>query len=264
MKKSATAVSARRRPLVVGNWKMNPGTPREAVRLVEGFRRKLAGGKGVDVCVCPPAIYLGALRAKFPSLSVGLQDVSAFPGEGAHTGDVSASMAKASGVSLVVVGHSERRAQGEADELVARKVAAVLAEGLTAVLCVGERIRDERGEYLRVLAGQIEASLAGVPAAALSRLVVAYEPVWAIGAGKEAIGPQGLLETALYVRKCLRETLGPSRGDAVPIIYGGSVDAENAAALLSEGEVDGFLVGRASLDAHQFAGIVVAAGARKR
>lgn len=261
MKKTSTAASARRRPLVVGNWKMNPATPREAVRLVEGFRRRLAGAKA-DVVVCPPFPYLATLRAKFPSLALGVQDVSA-EAAGAFTGQVSVAIAKASGASFAIVGHSERRALGESDVLVAKKVAAALAGGLSAVLCVGESTRDESGSYLRVLAAQIKASLAGVPAEKLAKLVVAYEPVWAIGAGKAAIGPKELLESALYVRKCLRDALGPDAGGRVPIIYGGSVDAENAGGLIAEGEVDGFLPGRASLDAFQFAGIVAAAAAAR-
>jgi len=264
VKKVGTAVSARRRPLVVGNWKMNPPTLREAIRIITGFRRKVGVSLGrVDIVICPPFPYLAALRAKFSTLPLGVQDISAEK-EGAFTGQVSAAISKSCGASLAIVGHSERRAAGDGDELVARKLAATLGAGLVAVLCVGETSRDLQGSYLRVLAAQIKASLSGVPADKLNKLVVAYEPVWAIGAGKTAIGPRELLEAALYVRKCLRDTLGAKRGAAVPIIYGGSVDGDNAAALISEGEVDGFLPGRASLDPYQFSEIVAAAASARR
>lgn len=248
-------MSPKKPRLVVANWKMAPGSAKDGAKVIAAFNRRKVSG--VHVGWCPPAVMVAPLKAKFRAAEFGVQDVSAETG-GAFTGQVSAAQAKAAGAGFAIVGHSERRALGEDDVLVARKVRAAIAGGLYVLLCVGERERDPAGRYLRDLAGQIQASLAGVTPAEGKKIAVAYEPVWAIGAEKSAIGPAELLETSRFVRKVLRETLGPATGDKVYVLYGGSVDAENAAALASGGEVDGFLVGRASLDPYAFSAIVKA------
>lgn len=235
---------------------MAPESARDGAKIIAAFNRQRVG-KGIHVGWCPPSVQISALKAKFRAAEFGVQDVSAEIG-GAFTGQVSAAQAKAAGAGFAIVGHSERRVLGEDDALIARKVRAAIAGGLYVLLCVGERERDPAGRYLRDLAGQIQASLAGVTPAEGKKIAVAYEPVWAIGAGKSAIGPAELLETSRFVRKVLRETLGPATGDKVYVLYGGSVDAENAATLASGGEVDGFLVGRASLDPYAFAAIAKA------
>lgn len=242
--------------LVVANWKMAPESAKDGIKIIATFNKAKAA-KGTYVGWCPPAVQLPVLKAKFRAAEFGVQDVSA-EAAGAHTGQISAAQAKAAGAGFSIVGHSERRAAGESDALVARKVKAVLAAGMQVLLCVGERERDAGGRYLRDLAGQIAASLDGVDPKAAKMVAVAYEPVWAIGAGKSAIGPVELLETSRFVRKTLREVLGAAVGDKTYILYGGSVDAGNAASLLAGGEVDGFLVGRASLDPYAFAAIVKA------
>ena len=242
--------------LVVANWKMAPESAKDGAKIIAAFNRQKPG-KGTYVGWCPPAVQLSALKAKFRAAEFGAQDVSA-ESAGAHTGQISAAQARAAGAGFALVGHSERRAEGEDDALVARKVRAAIGAGLQVLLCVGESVRDPAGRYLRDLAGQIAASLAGVTSAEAKKIAVAYEPVWAIGAGRSAIGPNELLETSRFVRKTLREVLGSAAGDKIYILYGGSVDAENAASLVEGGEVDGFLVGRASLDPYAFAAIVKA------
>lgn len=235
---------------------MAPESAKDGAKIIAAFNRQRAA-KGVYVGWCPPAVQLSALKAKFRAAEFGGQDVSAEAG-GAHTGEVSAPMLKAAGAGFALIGHSERRAKGETDALVARKVKAAIAAKLQVLLCVGERDRDPAGRYLRDLAAQTAASLEGITPAEAKSVAVAYEPVWAIGAGKSAIGPTELLETSRFVRKVLRDVLGPAAGEKVYVLYGGSVDGENAATLVSGGEVDGFLVGRASLDPYAFAAIVKA------
>jgi triosephosphate isomerase len=248
-------MSPKKPRLVVANWKMAPESAKDGAKIIAGFNRQKVSG--VHVGWCPPAVMLAPLKAKFRAAEFGAQDVSA-EANGAFTGQISAAQAKAAGAGFAIVGHSERRAQGEDDALVARKVRAAIAGGLHVLLCVGERERDAGGRYLRDLAGQIQASLAGVTPPEGKKIAVAYEPVWAIGAGKSAIGPAELLETSRFVRKCLRDTLGPTTGERAYVLYGGSVDGENAAGLVVGGEVDGFLVGRASLDHYAFAAIAKA------
>jgi triosephosphate isomerase len=242
--------------LVIANWKMAPLSAKDGAKIIATFNKQRAG-KGAYVGWTPPSLMLAPLKAKFRAAEFGVQNVSA-EREGAHTGEVSAVQAKAAGAGYAIVGHSERRAMGETDAQVAAKVRAVLEAGMQVLLCVGERDRDDAGRYLRTLAAQIVASLDGVDPKAAKMVAVAYEPIWAIGAGKSAIGPNDLLETARFVRKTLREVLGAEVGDKTYILYGGSVDGDNAAGLVTEGEVDGFLVGRASLDPFAFAAIVKA------
>ncbi len=252
----ATKEVKNRPKLVVANWKMAPVSAKDGIKIIATFNKSKVG-KGTYVGWCPPAVQLAPLKVKFRAAEFGVQNLS-WETEGAHTGEISAAQAKAAGASFAIVGHSERRAAGETDAQVALKVKAALAAGLQTLLCVGERERDAAGKYLRTLAAQIAASLDGVDRKAARMVAVAYEPVWAIGAGKSAIGPRELLETSRFVRKTLREVLGPDVGGKTYILYGGSVDGENAAALVTEGEVDGFLVGRASLDPYAFAAIVKA------
>ncbi len=252
----ATKKGKARPKLVIANWKMAPVSAKDGIKIIATFNRQKAG-KGTYVGWCPPAVQLAPLKAKFRAAEFGVQNLS-WETEGAHTGEISAAQAKAAGAGFAIVGHSERRAAGETDAQVALKVKATLAAGMQVLLCVGENDRDAAGKYLRTLAAQIAASLDGVDRKAAKMVAVAYEPVWAIGAGKSAIGPRELLETSRFVRKCLRDVLGPDVGDKTYVLYGGSVDGDNAHGLVTEGEVDGFLVGRASLDPYAFAAIVKA------
>ena len=246
-------------PLVAGNWKMYK-TPTEGAALARELRQRLdrpGGPDGVDVAVCPPFPALPAVGAALQGsgIALGAQDMH-WEKEGAFTGAVSAGMLVDLGCRFVILGHSERRQHfGETDATVQRKVRAALAAGLTPIVCVGETVAErDAAQTLAVVTRQVGAALEGLPAADLGRLVLAYEPVWAIGTGRTAT-PAQAREIHGALRRLLTERGG---GPATRILYGGSVKAENAAALLREPEIDGALVGGASLVAEQFARIVEA------
>jgi triosephosphate isomerase len=212
------------------------------------------------VVLAPPFPYLEAVartRSGKTSYLLGAQDVH-WEKLGAYTGEVSLPMLKSFGVEYVVVGHSERRAEGETDEVINKKVLAVIKEELVAVLCVGERERDHAGHYLGLIENQIRSACAGLSKSKLNKLVIAYEPVWAIGTGDTAT-PENVHEMKIFIEKVLTDLYGRTFAGKVRIIYGGSVGAKNTALLMSEGMVDGFLVGGASLRASEFCEIVTLA-----
>jgi triosephosphate isomerase len=253
---AASGVPGRRRKLVVGNWKMN-GSRAANGPLLDAL--KAAGQGGCDVAVCPPAPYLADVAARLEGSGIlwGAQDCSSHA-SGAFTGEVSAAMLAEFGCTFVIVGHSERRAlHGESDTLVAEKAERALANGLVPIVCVGETLTErEAGQTASVVGRQL--------AAAIDRLgdriegcVIAYEPVWAIGTGKTA-SP----EEAQAVHAQLRAALaaGTAGGAAVRILYGGSVKADNAALLFGQPDIDGGLIGGASLKAADFIAICRAAG----
>ncbi len=246
--------------LVVANWKMYLSTPTEAKAYVTVLRRYTRSFAGVEAWIAPAVTLLPTLvlALKKSTIRVGAQTVSAYK-DGAHTGDVSAAMLKGAGAKFVIVGHSERRAEGESEEEVRMSLARAVEADLTAVLCVGEKERDDSGNYFGVISAQLNSALQGFPRASASKLVVAYEPVWAIGkAGDKAMSPSELQEMHIFVRKVLADTLGRERALAVPILYGGSIEPENARAHVEEGGVSGFLVGHASADPKSFAAILSA------
>ncbi|MCC7366377.1 MAG: triose-phosphate isomerase [Dehalococcoidia bacterium] len=246
-----------RRPFIAGNWKMNT-TEAEAVALAKGVAEATAGA-ACDVAVCVPFPHLGPVREALRGSPVGLgaQDVYWEP-KGAFTGEVSTAIL-ADYCRYVIIGHSERRQFfGDTDEWVQRKLAAVLASPLDPIVCVGELLEERRsGQTEAVLARQIAEGLKGVELT--PRVTVAYEPVWAIGTGETAT-PEVAQAACAFVRGELRKLCGDV-ADAIRIQYGGSVNAENAAELLSQPDIDGALVGGASLKADQFAVIVKAAPA---
>jgi triosephosphate isomerase len=245
-----------RRKFVCGNWKMHK-TVGEAVALVGELRAGLADAAAVQVAVAPPYTALHAVAGALAGSPVELaaQEVH-WEAQGAFTGAVSPAMLADVGCRHAIVGHSERRQLfGETDEGVRRKVAALFAANVLPIVCVGETLAErEAVRTLEVVERQVRAALAGLPAAALGSLTVAYEPVWAIGTGKTATSGQAQ-EVHAAIRNILRE-LGGSAGDAVRIQYGGSVKPENAAELMSQPDVDGALVGGASLKAKDFIAIV--------
>ncbi len=246
-----------RTPLIAGNWKMYK-TATEGAALARELCQRLGSGGGVEVAVCPPFPALAAvgMALQGSGIALGAQDMH-WEKEGAFTGAVSAGMLLHVGCRFVILGHSERRQHfGETDASVQRKVRAALAAGLTPIVCVGETLTErDGGQTLAVVARQVRAALDGLTGADLSRLILAYEPVWAIGTGRTATPEQ-----AQDVHRALRRLLGElGGGSATRILYGGSVKAENAAALLRESDIDGALVGGASLVAEQFARIVEAA-----
>ncbi|MCE9643776.1 triose-phosphate isomerase [Candidatus Parcubacteria bacterium] len=234
--------------LVVANWKLHPQTLKEAQTLLSSYELP----RGMSVAVCPPALFLQPLRKAHKGRIVfGGQNVF-FEKEGPYTGELSAGMLKDAGASYVLVGHAERRALGEGDDVIARKVGAAARAGLTAILCVGERERDEHGFYLNHLKGQLEKGLAEITPLLLKNIVIAYEPIWAIGAPSAvAITPRDLQETTLYLRKILH-SMYKDKGLLVPVLYGGSVTSENASSFVGTGEVNGLLVGRESLKGKSF------------
>ena len=245
------------RPLIAGNWKMN-GTARGAAALAEGVRAGLERVPHADLLICPPFLHLHAAAAAvaWKPIAIGAQDVSAVP-DGAHTGDVSAAMLADAGCGYVIVGHSERRADhGEDDATVRAKAAAAIAAGLIPVVCVGETEAErDAGRAEAVVAGQLAGSLPEGFGAA--RGVVAYEPVWAIGTGRT---PTEADIAAMHRR--LRAEVVRIVGEAgrtTRLLYGGSVKPSNAAAILALPDVDGALVGGASLKAEDFLGIAAAA-----
>lgn len=246
-----------RTPLVVGNWKMH-GTQTEARALATAVRDGLRRVKGIEVALCPPFTALpavGEILAGSP-LRLGAQDCH-WEAAGAHTGEISPVMLADLNCRYVIIGHSERRREmGEVDEQINRKVIAALAHGLTPVLCVGETAEERRqGLTFTTVEGQLRAGLASVPAAALARVVLAYEPVWAIGTGVNAT-PGQAAEVHGYLRGLLSELSVKETAQTVRILYGGSVRGENAEALTVEPEIDGALVGGASLVAAGFVAIV--------
>ncbi len=252
-----------RRPIIGGNWKMN-GTLASATRLAADVRNGLGSHHAADIVVFPPAPFLGVAQGKLAgsSVHVGAQDIHPMA-SGAYTSGTSAPMVESLGCRFTLVGHSERRAWfGDSDLRVAEKLSAALAAGLTPVLCVGETLAErDGGRTFDVVERQLDVALAAHGAAALSKLVVAYEPVWAIGTGRTAT-PEQAQEVHAFIRGRVSARLGDAFGAALRIQYGGSVKPANAAALMACPDIDGALVGGASLDARSFGQIVMAASKR--
>ncbi len=246
-----------RTPYIAANWKMHK-TVAEASQFVDALLPRIAATQN-DVVICPSFLALSEVveRSRGSAVRVAAQNMHEAQ-EGAFTGEVSAAMLLEADVDAVVLGHSERRQLfGETDEALARKVPAALAAGLEPILCVGETEEARDADQTdAVLERQIEVDLAGVDASELERIVIAYEPIWAIGTGRTAT-PEQAQETIACIRDLLR-TRGAA-ADAVRILYGGSVKPGNAAELLSQPDIDGALVGGASLDPDDFAAIVEAA-----
>ena len=238
--------SSSKRKLVIGNWKMNPDSSEEAKRIIKEVKKAASNLTKTDVVACPPFVFAHLVLGRSGSVALGAQDVFAEE-RGSHTGEVSALMLRDIGAEYVIIGHSERRAMGETDEVVARKVDAAVAAGLTAVVCVGEHIHDAQGAYLEPLKEQIRASLAKVTKKYVKNIVMAYEPIWAIGA-KDAMDPAVVQEMMIFIRKVLSDMYGQSEVASLPILYGGSVNFRNAGDILEKGDVDGFLVGRESVN----------------
>jgi len=245
-----------RRPIIAGNWKMNPGTLDEAKSLAEGVAAGTFGE--VDVVLIPPACFLGPVckAAGDGPVGVGAQNIHP-AAKGAFTGELAGSMLTSMGCQYAVCGHSERRTLfGESSEFVGEKVRATLAAGLTPILCFGEtREQREGGQTEAVVAEQLAGGLAELDAEAATKCVLAYEPVWAIGTGLTAT-PEQAEATHAFIRGWLVERFDQATADAIRIQYGGSVKPHNAAELLAQPNIDGALVGGASLKAESFLAIV--------
>jgi len=248
-----------RSSIVAGNWKMNGGLTANA-ELIAAIRKGASELEGVEILVCPPVVYTAQVSGLLEGarIAVGAQNASEFE-MGAYTGEVALGMLAEFGVRHVIVGHSERRALfAESDEQVALKARAVIAAGMAPIVCVGETLEErEAGRTLDVVSRQLKSVLDAVPSEAVASLIVAYEPVWAIGTGRTATPEQ-----AQEVHAALRALVAQSDVDAagrIRILYGGSVNAENAAQLFVKPDIDGGLVGGASLKANDFIAICGAA-----
>ena len=250
---------ALRRPVIAGNWKMNQ-TPAEAKALIEQMK-PLVADADCDVVLCVPYVDLQAAMeaAEGSNIRIGAENCH-WAQKGAFTGEVSAEMLKAMGVPYVIIGHSERRQYfGETDETVQKRVRAALDAGLTVILCVGEYLQQrEQGITEEVVRLQTKIALGGVSAEEFKRIIIAYEPVWAIGTGKTATAEQAN-EVNHAIRVCVGELYGKEAADALVVQYGGSMNAGNAKELLAQPDVDGGLIGGASLKAADFSVIVGAA-----
>jgi triosephosphate isomerase len=249
-----------RTPVIAGNWKLFKTAP-EAVELVTGLIPLIKGKTGVEVVVAPVFTVLDRVRTALAGSTVALSAQDCFwEEEGAFTGEISPRMLLDAGCSHVIIGHSERRQYfGETDATVNKKVHAALTAGLTVIFCIGETLAErEGGKTFEVLKGQVAGGLAGVSAAAMAKVIVAYEPVWAIGTGKTATDAQAQ-EAHAFIRTELASLYDAGIAAATRVLYGGSVKPENIAGLIAQPDIDGALVGGASLKADSFAALVNAA-----
>ncbi len=250
-------MSENRRLLIAGNWKMYK-TSAETVEFIERLKELLSSDSAVDVTLAPSFTSLEAAiqAAQDSSISIAAQNVF-WEQEGAFTGEVSATMLKSMGVKQVIIGHSERRQYfGETDETVNRRIKAALSGGLVPIVCVGESLEQrEAGQTFKVLKTQLETGLEGIDSEAARTLILAYEPIWAIGTGKTAT-PEIAQEAHKFIRERLQEQFDKGLVSSLRILYGGSVKPENAAELLTQPDIDGGLVGGASLKPDVFYGII--------
>ncbi len=245
--------------LVVGNWKLHPGTSTEAKNLFTALNKKLPKIMGeTTVVIAPPVLFIPELAEKVRKspLGLGAQDAH-FEERGACTGSVSPALLAPYGVSYVIVGHSERRALGETDEQVNKKIHTLLKRRLTPIVCIGEKERDGQGAFYNTIESQIKALAQGLTPLQLLKVVIAYEPIWAIGTGLTATA-EDVKEMQLFIVSVLTKLYDRKVAEKVRLIYGGSVKSSNAPELHAEGGMRGFLVGGASLEADEFTAIVTA------
>lgn len=233
--------------IIIGNWKQNPKTSKEALKIISSIKPN----KNIEMVVCPPFPFL-SIFSKKGSLKIGAQDVSSIK-EGAHTGEVGASMLKSVGVDYVIVGHSERRSLGDTGEVVATKANLVLKNKMSPVICIGEKERHHDGEHWAVISRELHASLSGISKADIKKVVIAYEPIWAIGShSKGAMKVEDIAESVIFIRKVLSEMYSNKIAHDVRVVYGGSVDVSDASSISLDGGVSGFLIGRESLNPKHF------------
>ncbi|MDO8523278.1 MAG: triose-phosphate isomerase [bacterium] len=252
--------------IIIGNWKMNPKTLSDAVKLARKVSAEPHSLRNMDVVLVPPTIYLPAVAkfaGKAKKIKLGAQNVfyekGPPAGGGAYTGEVSLAQIKQFGVGFVIVGHSERRAMGETNEIVQKKLKTVLEGGLKAVLCIGEKERNKEEAFPVIMRQELHLALSKIKKTILRNLIVAYEPIWAIGTG-HAETPEHAFEITILIRRDLYKIAGKNIASKIPIIYGGSVTSQNAASFIKDGNMDGLLVGGASLRAQEFIKIVKEAG----
>lgn len=242
--------------IIIGNWKMNPLTGKEAEKLFLGVAKEISNIKKTEIIICPPFLYLEKLQKISKKVFLGAQD--SFPGDtGAFTGEISAEMLYAVGVRYVILGHSERRALGENNNDINKKIKGALAADLRPMLCVGENDRDQNHGYFNLVRMQLEECLTGIPKNLISKIIIAYEPVWAISStpNRKDATTDDSREMSIFIRKVLSDKFGKDVS-RTKILYGGSVSEKDAGDFLENGGIDGLLVGRASLNAKKFSEIV--------
>ncbi|MEX0994785.1 MAG: triose-phosphate isomerase [Balneolaceae bacterium] len=244
--------------LIAGNWKMNAG-PKEAEKLIRGMKSKLGSRKpALDILICPPYISIPAVvkQAGQSAIQIGAQNVH-FEDNGAYTGEVSTSMLKEAGCDYVIVGHSERREYfGDTDEIIAKKVKKAIDDNINVIFCVGEKLEQRKsGNHQQIVMDQLQAVISHLTEENAGQLTFAYEPVWAIGTGETAT-PDQAQEMHQFIRNFLTEHWSTQRLADVRILYGGSMKPKNAEELLQQPDVDGGLIGGASLDADSFCAII--------
>lgn len=231
---------------------MNPSSLSEARDLVKRIKRVSAKLEKTDVVLCPPAIFISAFARNSSSGNIffGAQDASSFDG-GAHTAEIGADMIASVGAKYVIIGHSDLRANGQIDQMIIQKLELSVAAGLIPILCIGEGSRDESGLYLDQIRNQIKGATESLDKKIIKNLIVAYEPVWAIGKA-DSMRAEDIQETSIFIKKVFAEIFGQEIGIKLPILYGGSVNKINAPELLRIGNIDGLLVGRESVNVTGF------------
>lgn len=242
--------------LIVANWKCNPTTLKGAKLLFNSIKKGIKDIKKVKVVICPPFLYITNLKSQMSNLKLGAQDIF-WEEKGAFTGEISPSMLKDFGVEYVIIGHSERRRYfNETDEMINKKLKAALSAKLRPILCVGEtELEKRKDEGLRVLNSQVSKALKGISENEARRIILAYEPVWAIGTGRSCL-PNSVLEKKLLLQRIFKKRYSPSILGNLKILYGGSVTPENALLYIKEAQTDGLLIGGVSLVVEKFLKII--------
>ncbi len=246
---------SKKQPLVIGNWKLNPQTLKAATSLIAGIKTAVRYHRNVAVAIAPAMIHVTEVGKKIARNKIDLaaQSVSFFDG-GAHTGDISATQLKDAGVKFVIIGHSEQRAANVTDADVQKKIQTVLKAGCTPVVCIGEQKRDSNGNFFSFVEKQIKSLATSLSSTQIKKIVIAYEPIWAIGTGKTATADD-VREMQIFILKVLTKLYDKRTAGSVRLLYGGSVKPHNAALLHTDGGMNGFLVGGASLNAKDFGAI---------
>lgn len=241
--------------LIIANWKMNPQTQKEADKIFSGILLSVKNIKNTSVVVCPPSLFIGNLK-KNNKILIGAQNVSGFS-DGAYTGEISAKMLKDKNITYSIVGHSESRASGDSNELINKKINLLLKNKLNIVLCIGEKERDHNGFYLSFIKKQLHECLAGISKSQIKNIVIAYEPIWAIGADAlRQADVSEFIEMSIFIKKIIGDMYDVKTAHDICILYGGSVHPENAESFLLEGGAAGLLVGRDSLNVKKFSKIL--------
>lgn len=245
------------KPILVANWKNYPSSLSEAQKLMKDLGKKRELYKKLFLFVAPPFTYFESVSERLGTFGkLASQNISSLP-PGTYTGQVTIDILKNFSVRLAIIGHSERRAFGETSEHITKKVRAALRAGITPLLCVGERERDTDGEHFEILRQDLKLLLGGLSKSEISKIALAYEPVWAIGkSSKDAINREELAQTVVFIKKVLSDLFGRKVAEKIPILYGGSVEPGNAYELMKGTGIRGFLVGHASLNAKSFEAIV--------